>query len=284
MPSMIDLSEFHPKMMDDEDTALLVGKRKTGKTTALKALAYNKRHIPGGVAFCGSKGSYEAFSQIIPETYIFEEWDAAVAQRVINQTQRANYERKRQGLPKKFHFCYMDDCGWDPKFCTNQQLKRMLMNGRNDGVSPIYVAVQDALNFRPAVRNQFDWVFIFREIIPNNRKRLYEHYGGQLGDYKLFCDVLDATTNDHGCLVIRNSGTSNRIQDNFFWWKAPLRDWQQNLKQKRWHCGSRSYWMYHFKCYDLKWREKQMGYDDSEEIKKEQRKKKNVKLRKGVQR
>lgn len=254
----IEIRKWSEDMMGVEDIALMIGKKKTGKTTALMALAHHFRKLREGVAFCGSAGSYEKFRKVIPETYIYDEWSEKTFNSIINETQAENYMRKEKKEPKLHRFIFIDDFGFDNTFCTSKALKRALMNGRNDGMTPLFVSVQFPLEFKPAIRGQFDWVFLFRDVTPAIRKRYFDHYAGQIGNVKLFEDLFNSVTENRGCLVIRNCGTSNKIEDNFFWWKAPLRDWDENPKQPKWHMGSKKYWAYHFANYDPKWRKKQL--------------------------
>lgn len=258
------LQNFTPNMMDSEDTALLIGKRKSGKTTALIDIMYHKRRVPDGLVFCGTADSNDAFQRIVPDSFIYHGWDNSAILRAIKRQQDVNAARQSQGLPKKYSFLISDDNGWDSAFCKDKQLLRLLMNGRWWGFAPFLVTLQFPLGFSPAYRNQFDWIFLFRELLPSNRKRLYEHYAGQIGSYRRFCNTLDHYTSDYSCLVVRNSGNSNKLKDNFFVWKAKIRDWEINPNQKRWHMGSRSYWKSHFQNYDPKWRKRGDEEDDDE--------------------
>jgi len=251
-----ELLTFTPKMMGAEDSGLFIGKRKSGKTTALVDVMYHKRRVPDGLVFCGTADSNGAFQKIVPDSYIYSDWDHQAILRSIERMKKLNAKRQAKGLPKKFSFLISDDNGWDASFCNDKQLLRLLMNGRWWGFAPMLVTLQFPLGFAPAYRNQFDWVFLFRELLPSNRKRLYDHYAGQIGSYRRFCNTLDKYTSDFSCIVIRNSGNSNRIKDNFFVYKAKLRDWTVNPKQTRWHMGSKVYWKNHFNTYDPKWRER----------------------------
>lgn len=276
---VIELKKFKPReMMGPEDISLFIGKRKTGKSTCMLDILYNYRRVPDGIGFCGSTGSVELFSGPVPETYIYEEWNDEIVKKMVKRSQRVNYDRKRQGLPKKYSFFFADDFAYDKSFCNNPQLKRLLMNGRNDGISPIAVALQYALNFKPEMRGQFDWIFIFREPNLPYRKRLYDHYCGLLPSFKVFCQIMDSLPK-HGCLVARNCGTSNEIEDNFFWYKAKLRDWRVNPEQPKWHMGGRAYWKYHFENYDPKWRENEWASSGEESMPRQKRPRHNVRLK-----
>ena len=67
------------------------------------------------------------------------------------------------------------------------------------------ITMQYALGIPPALRSNVDYVFILRENINSNRKRLYEHYAGMFPTYEIFSQVMDQCTSNYECLVIDNT-------------------------------------------------------------------------------
>lgn len=252
MNTPIVLGKFDPSMIAPDDIGVSIGKRRTGKTTGVLDIMYSRRMIPDGVVLCGTADASDSYEQIVPQVFIHDHWNDAVIESAIKRQQALNFERKQQGLPKKMFFLTVDDLGWDDKFCNNRQLKRLLMNGRWWGFA-LWVVLHHPLGFKPAMRNQFDWIMIHRENMPSQRKRIYDHYAGAIGSYATFCEVLDKATENFGVLVIRNTGTTNKLEDNFMWWKPKIRDWRVNKNQPKWHMGCKSFWAYHYKNYDTKW-------------------------------
>ena len=80
--------------------------------------------------------------------------------------------------------------------------------------------MQFALGIPPNLRTNIDYVFILRENIISNRKRIYDHYAGMFSTFDEFCQVMDACTENYECLVINNNAKSNKITDQVFWYKA----------------------------------------------------------------
>jgi hypothetical protein len=73
----------------------------------------------------------------------------------------------------------------------------------------------------PKSRTNIDYVFILRENIVANRKRIYDNYAGMFPTFEVFCQVMDQCTENYECLVINNTTKSNKLEDNVFWYKAP---------------------------------------------------------------
>ena len=80
--------------------------------------------------------------------------------------------------------------------------------------------MQYALGIPPNLRTNIDYIFILRENIVQNRKRLYECYAGMFPTFEVFCAVMDQCTENYECIVINNNAKSNRIEDQVFWYKA----------------------------------------------------------------
>lgn len=82
------------------------------------------------------------------------------------------------------------------------------------------VTMQFVLGIAPELRTNVDYIFICRENIISNRKRLYESFAGMFPTFEIFCTVMDACTENFECLVIDNTSKSNKLEDQVFWYKA----------------------------------------------------------------
>jgi hypothetical protein len=80
--------------------------------------------------------------------------------------------------------------------------------------------MQYPLGITPNLRTNVDFVFILRENILGNRKRIYENYAGMFPTFEMFCQFMDQCTENYECLVICNSSPSNKLDDQVFWYKA----------------------------------------------------------------
>jgi hypothetical protein len=99
------------------------------------------------------------------------------------------------------------------------------------------VTMQFSLGIPPSFRSNCDYIFILRETIMSNRKRLYEHYAGMFPTFEIFCQVMNQCTENFECLVIDNTSKSNNITDQVYWYKA---DSHPSFK-----IGAPEFWQYH---------------------------------------
>ena len=97
------------------------------------------------------------------------------------------------------------------------------MNGRHYKL--MFVLTQQfPLGLQPLLRTNIDYVFILRENLVSNRRRIYENYAGMFPTFEVFCQVMDQCTENFECLVINNNAKSNRLEDQVFWYKAEAHD------------------------------------------------------------
>ena len=87
----------------------------------------------------------------------------------------------------------------------------------------LIITMQYPLGIPPALRTNVDYVFILRENVQSNRRRIFENYASMFPTFELFCSIMDQTTENYECLVIHNNAKSNKLQDQIFWYKAQTR-------------------------------------------------------------
>jgi hypothetical protein len=68
-----------------------------------------------------------------------------------------------------------------------------------------------------------------------------------LPSFDYFCNILDACTQNHECVVIKTSGNSNDLRDQVFWYKAEHRS--------NFRVGHRKLWKYHNSNYNSNYEE-----------------------------
>eukprot|EP00798_Chlamydomonas_sp_ICE-L_P019664 gene19664-biopygen28494 len=90
------------------------------------------------------------------------------------------------------------------------------------------------LGLPPMLCTNIDYVFIMRDNIPANKKRIFDSYGGMFGSFPIFCQVVDKITENYGCLVIDQTSTSNNILDTVFWYKAEMHPPFKLCSEKLW--------------------------------------------------
>jgi len=238
----MQLRKFDMSSIRDDNVVVLIGKRCTGKSWLVKDLLYYHREIPVGTVISGTESANSFYSHIIPSVFIHDEYTPPVIKNVVKRQKiikkQMNYQLSENGSTdiNPNAFLILDDCLDDPSWVKDKNIKTCFMNGRHWHLLLI-ITMQYALGVTPNLRTNVDYVFLLRENIISNRKRIYEHYAGMFPTFDTFSQVMDQCTENYECLVINNNAKSNKIEDQVFWYKAS--------SHPPFRIGSESIWRHH---------------------------------------
>ena len=228
--------------IEDDKVVVLIGKRDTGKSFLCKDLLYYHQDIPVGTVISATESANRFYGTMVPPLFIHDEYNEEIVQRMLQRQKKAverhNHELEQFKTSKvdPRGFLILDDCLYDATWTRSKHIRAIFMNGRHYKMMFI-VTMQYALGIPPNLRTNIDYVFILRENIVSNRKRIYESYAGMFPTFEIFCQVMDQCTENYECLVIFNNAKSNNIEDQVFWYKAePHPDFQ---------IGADAFWQYH---------------------------------------
>lgn len=222
----LKLKKFNMKWIKDDSVVVFIGKRNTGKTFLTLDLLYHHQDMPIGTVISGTEGANQTYSKIIPPIFIHDEYSSELVEKVIKRQKLINYKKNNEPQYNNIDsraFLLLDDCMYDTKWTKDPNIRYAFMNGRHQKLFYI-MTMQYIMGIPPQLRSNVDYVFILRENMFQNRKRIYEQYAGMFPSFEIFCQVMDACTENYECLVIHNGSKSNRLQDQVFWYKAESHD------------------------------------------------------------
>ena len=254
-------TRFKRHMFKPGSVAVVIGKKGSGKTTALADLAHSLRGCPEVTLFQKTYRTNPVFHDVVPPMFCYNNWDRKKVRQILKRQESRNAKRLKEGRPPVYHTIIVDDLACSPEFYKDPILEELFMNARWLKLN-IIITLQDALKIHPALRNNTDWVFALKEINPNARKRLMEQYFGQFDDRKQFEQTFSQMTHNRGVMVLNNTSMSNDITDNYFHWRATVRDFHEDPKLKTWKMGSKSYWAFNNRHYDKHWNSSSEEEDD----------------------
>ena len=180
-----------------------------------------------GTVISATEVANEFFQNMVPSKFIHDKYRPEIVQNVIKR--QATLKTKRN-TDKTAHggsssidpraFLILDDCLYDAKSWINEESTRFVfMNGRHIDLMTI-ITMQYPLGITPNLRTNVDFIFILRENILGNRRRIYENYAGMFPTFDMFCSFMDQCTENYEGLVICNNVSSNKLEDQVFWYKA----------------------------------------------------------------
>jgi len=263
--SHLAIKRFEIKDICDHATIAMIAKRASGKSYLTREIMYHKRSIPAAIAISRTEKLNKFYSDFIPDSYIYSEYDSDILSKVYERQSIMNEDnknRKDKNKPEKDDriMIIMDDCmSSKGTWLKDPNILELFFNGRHHHLSFI-LTMQFSLGIPPELRSNFDYIFLLAEDITSNRKRLYDHYAGMFPTFDIFQQVFSEITTDYGCMVINNRIHSTNITDKVFWYKAkPVPDFS---------IGSDKYAKFHKISYDKEWGKKLTIFDPSSALSK----------------
>jgi len=206
---------------------VIIGKKDTGKSFLVRDILFNAQNcFPVGTVISGTEVANEFFQHMVPSKFIHDKYSPDIVMNVIkrqmNVKQKRNQDKANRGGNSNIDpraFLILDDCLYDASWIKEESTRYVFMNGRHVDLATM-ITMQYPLGITPNLRTNVDFVFILRENILGNRRRIYENYTGMFPTFEMFCSFMDQCTENFECLVICNNVSSNKLEDQVFWYKA----------------------------------------------------------------
>ena len=167
---------------------VVIGKKDTGKSFLVRDILFNTQHdFPVGTVISGTEVANEFFQHMVPSKFIHDKYDPSIVMNVIKRQmgvkQTRNNAKNAGGGNSSVDpraFLILDDCLYDASWIREESTRYVFMNGRHIDMMTI-ITMQYPLGITPNLRTNVDFVFILRENILGNRRRIYENYAGTFG-------------------------------------------------------------------------------------------------------
>lgn len=236
MPPTVQLRRFDLSRVPDDAVCLVIGKRRTGKSTLIRDILFKKRHLSYGIACNGTEESNRAYAKLMPDMYVYDDY----AREAIVSLVSAQRESKRTRSTAPSCFLILDDVGFEKKMSSDKALKQILQNGRHYNMFSI-LALQYLMSVDVSMRANFDFVFCFAEKNSTILQKLHKNFFDQFDSYGTFESVFKACTANYECLVLDNTSTSAAVEDNIFYFKAE--------QHEDFRMGGDEFWKHHRRHY-----------------------------------
>jgi hypothetical protein len=168
-------------MMSSESTALVIGKRGSGKTRLLMhILKYMRRKLDMCIAFCPTDANREELKKHIPRACVYNEYNEADLQRAYKGQEKLGKATFRDPVTRRMIApvrrrigVVLDDCMAEKEGFNAKVMRQIMMNGRHNKV--FYINnVQYVIDVPKNQRGQIDVVFCFPMFGKKNLQPLQE--------------------------------------------------------------------------------------------------------------
>lgn len=212
----VKLRQFDPSTFKPNRAILIVGKKGSGKSVLMNMIAWlMSSHVDVAMAVTPSTDSKDMFKRFMPECFIQSEYRSERITRLIEH-QRACRER---GERMNRVVLFLDDVTYDKTIFRRTEIRDILMNQRHLNITLVF-AMQYCMDVGPDIRSQIDYVFAFKEAIAANRKRLHTNFFGMFPKLDGFEITFAACTENYECMVMDSTQTTNKLEDQVFYFKA----------------------------------------------------------------
>ena len=246
----MQIKKFDIQSIENHSTITIIAKRASGKSYLTREILYKKKNIPAFVVISRTEKLNSFYSEFIPDTYIYSEYNSDVLTKIYKRQYELNMKNKQRKNNNKEEkddslMLIMDDCmSSKGEWTKDKNITELFFNGRHHHISFI-LTMQYSIGIPPEMRSNFDYIFLLAEDIISNRKRLYEHYAGMFSTFDIFQQVFSSITDNYGVMVINNRIHSKDITEKVFWYKAK--------EIPEFKSGHKKSIDYHNKYYNINW-------------------------------
>lgn len=222
----VNLKKFDMRWIGDNKIIIFLGKRNTGKSCLVLDYLYHHSDIPIATVVSPTDEFNLTYKPHIPSIFIHDEYTpeliANVLQRQKDIVKKTQTDQEYAQIDAR-GVLVLDDVLYDAKSWVNDKnIKWIFMNGRHAQITMLLTA-QYVMGIPPNLRTNVDYIFICKEPKISNKMKLFQHYAGMFPNFEMFNQVLSACTVNYGCMVIDNSSTSDKLEDQVFWYRAEIR-------------------------------------------------------------
>ena len=235
-PGSISLKKLDIRKIKNDHIVLLIGKHNAGKSFLTRDILYHHQDFPRGVVINPTENTEPFYTNIVSKASVHTEYTSNITRKIVKRQMESRsqiVEGSGSGsLLNHRAFLVMDNCLYDNDWKKDKYLHQIFMNNRQSWHSVrtdrrrrhlgimFILTIPYPIGIPPNLRADIDWIFLFRETYHGNLHKLYEFYSILFPTFEMFCQVMDACTDDYNCLVIHNSAPSNRLEDQIYWYKA----------------------------------------------------------------
>ena len=203
--------------MHPHSKIVIIGKPGSGKSVLLRDIIKAYSYLfPAAKIVSGTEENNHFYGDMVPPLFISGEYNEDEIKEFIKRQKLAKQTSKNPNA-----LLVLDDCSDDPKFFGRPLFQALFKNGRHWNLM-LLLALQSAMDIKPAIRSSVDYTFIFRHSIESDRKKIYENYASIIPTYDEFCQIMDGLAENYTAIVIDNRKQTNNVSDCVYYYKARM--------------------------------------------------------------
>lgn len=237
--SKIQIREFDITHIEPSSSWIILGPPGVGKSSFVEDLVkYNAYKYPVARVVCRAPGPNRRYCKIFPPLFVTSKFVKEDEQAFVQRQLKMSHSES----PAKYCVYILDDIDVHKSQFRDPFFLNLFKQGSRHWSMLAILVNQYAIEFPPDIRSAASYVVIFRYTSNEDRKKIYNNYGGStiFKTEKIFNDIMDACTGNHSCVVIKQNASSNDISDCVFYYHTkPLEKWKFGCRELRRHNDKR---------------------------------------------
>lgn len=232
----VQIREFDITNIEPSSSWIILGPPGVGKSSFVEDLVkYNAHKYPVARVVCRAPGPNRRYCKIFPPLFVTSHFDKDVEQAFVQRQLKMSHSDSQA----KYCVYILDDIDAHKTQFRDPFFLNLFKQGSRHWSMLAILVNQYAIEFPPDVRSAASYVVIFRYTSNEDRKKIYNNYGGStiFKSEKLFNEIMNACTGDHMCVVIKQNASSMEISDCVFYYQTrPLEKWRFGCRElRRWN-------------------------------------------------
>ena len=213
---IMPLDEWDPTTLPQGFFIVMVGRRRTGKTTMAKWILQHYQNTFEKVIVMTQTPSSGVWQEIVGNEFVFPSFNEDVIRNVfkVNETIMDELGGETPEAWQAGGTLFILDDVVSEEIHRNWFFTRLATEGRHH-LCAVMILIQEVKAINPKVRNNADVVILFNVRGVNAVKAIEENFLGaasrDIGRY-----LLRAEAKEHDCLVVVQSNLDNSLEHNFF--------------------------------------------------------------------
>lgn len=189
------LRTFDISSMPRNSSVFIYGMIRSGKSVLCKDIMSHFQDIPNCVVVNHQTYlGYQEYDNVVsPKQLVYDTYNKSVANHIL-QHQEVDDSKETMIV--------LEDALFDPRsWKTDEITKRFIETSHKHNMFFILASRY----FCPAIYEtytSFDYIFLFKDIIPANQRRLFSVLKEYIPSFEVFKYLMELATNNNGCLVI----------------------------------------------------------------------------------
>jgi hypothetical protein len=192
--------KIHPKIA-------IVGKNQTGKSWLIRDIMFIIQKIESGIVITSDEHHSKFYSEIIPSSNIHVGYNKdTLTKFLLKQDLELGIN-----IGDNRKYVVFDDCINSLHDVLNDEnIINIYLCGKNYQFTFIY-STHNHNTIPLQYKNQFDYIFLFKEHSLFTKKNIYKHFGKGIPSYDVFNQIFTQITNNHDCMVIKKNQIKNGV-------------------------------------------------------------------------